>query len=89
MRIEQRIGRIDRIGQKKKIINIYNFNIIGSIDDKVHQVIGDKLSLINGSFIKSQPILENTNIDISNLFCSNKPMFFITNQNRFSDILYR
>ena len=67
MRIEQRIGRIDRIGQKKKIINIYNFNIIGSIDDKVHQVIGDKLSLIDGSFIKSQPILENTNIDISNL----------------------
>ena len=67
MRIEQRIGRIDRIGQKKEIINIYNFNIIGSIDDKVFQVIGDKLSLINGSFIQNQPILDNVENNYSDL----------------------
>ena len=59
MRIEQRIGRIDRIGQKKKSIDIYNFNVKGSIDDKVFEVIRNKLALVNDSFIEIQSIVKN------------------------------
>lgn len=35
MVVEQRIGRIDRIGQKSKIINIYNFCIKNTIEEKI------------------------------------------------------
>ncbi len=59
MRIEQRIGRIDRIGQKKKSIDIYNFNVRGSIDDKVFEVIRNKLALVNDSFIEIQSIVKD------------------------------
>ena len=58
MRIEQRIGRIDRIGQQKEEIDIYNINILGSIDEKVIQKIGDKLSIIFGSFIDIPSIID-------------------------------
>ncbi len=60
MRIEQRIGRIDRIGQKKKFIDIYNFNVRGSIDDKVFEVIRNKLALVNDSFIDIQSMVKDT-----------------------------
>ena len=60
MRIEQRIGRIDRIGQKKKFIDIYNFNVKGSIDDKVFEVIRNKLALVSDSFIEIQSMVKDT-----------------------------
>ena len=52
MKIEQRIGRIDRIGQSKKEIDIYNFVARGSIDEMVLDKIGDKLSLVSDSFAR-------------------------------------
>ncbi len=35
MRIEQRIGRLDRYGQRSEKILIYNFSMIGTIDDEI------------------------------------------------------
>lgn len=35
MRIEQRIGRLDRYGQRHEKILIYNFSIAGTIDDEI------------------------------------------------------
>jgi len=35
MRVEQRIGRLDRYGQKHEKILIYNFSMIGTIDDEI------------------------------------------------------
>jgi SNF2 family DNA or RNA helicase len=58
MKIEQRIGRIDRIGQSKSEINIHNFVAKGSIDDMVLEKIGDKLSLVSNSFAEIMPIVE-------------------------------
>ena len=57
MRVEQRIGRVDRIGQKAKTINVINFCINGTIDGLIythlyekigifHQTIGDLESII-------------------------------------------
>jgi len=60
MKIEQRIGRIDRIGQEKESVNIHNFVARGSIDEKVLQVIGGKLALVSDSFADIMPIIESS-----------------------------
>ena len=61
MKIVQRIGRIDRIGQEKAEINVHNFVALGSIDERVIQVIRDKLSLVSESFVDIMPIVETKN----------------------------
>lgn len=58
MKIEQRIGRIDRIGQEKNTVGIYNFNVLGSIDERVRTVMGDKLNLVSGTFADVPSIIE-------------------------------
>ncbi len=35
MRVEQRIGRLDRYGQRHEKILIYNFSMLGTIDDEI------------------------------------------------------
>jgi len=35
MRVEQRIGRLDRYGQRHEKILVYNFSMIGTIDDEI------------------------------------------------------
>jgi len=59
MKIEQRIGRIDRIGQEKDVIQIHNFIARGSIDEKVLEVIGTKLELVSNSFVDILPIIQS------------------------------
>ena len=49
MKIEQRIGRIDRVGQKKDNIAVVNFIVEGSIDHRILAVIQKKLALISNS----------------------------------------
>ena len=44
MRIEQRIGRIHRIGQEKEV-NVYNFCAAGSIEDYVLDVLDRKINM--------------------------------------------
>ncbi len=45
MKIEQRIGRVDRIGQKRDVL-AYNFIISETIENKVRTVLENKLSVI-------------------------------------------
>ena len=35
MRVEQRIGRLDRFGQTHEKILIYNFSVEGTIEDRI------------------------------------------------------
>ena len=57
MKIEQRIGRIDRIGQTKDRIEIVNFRVINSIDDQVLRVIFRKLNLTQRSIFATGDII--------------------------------
>ncbi len=57
MKIEQRIGRIDRIGQEKNDIHIYNLIVDGSIDERVLTVVREKLTLVSDSVLGTSPIL--------------------------------
>ena len=58
MKIEQRIGRIDRIGQAKDEIDIHNFVARGSIDEMVLAKIGVKLAIVSDTFADIMSIIE-------------------------------
>ena len=49
MRIEQRIGRIDRIGQRAPSILIWNFFHEGTIDDRVYMKLFAKLEIFKSA----------------------------------------
>jgi len=49
MRLEQRIGRIDRIGQEHDV-KIINFQLKGTVEKRVRDVIENKLNLIKEQF---------------------------------------
>ena len=58
MRLEQRIGRIDRVGQKAKEIEIHNFIVTGSVDEKVLSILNKKLKLVDQSVLSPSAIID-------------------------------
>lgn len=65
MKIEQRIGRVDRIGQKQDVY-IYNFMIGDTIENRVRTVLENKLSIIlsETGIDKLADVLDNEMADI-------------------------
>ena len=59
MVIEQRIGRIDRIGQNKQSIQIYNFIVLGSIDHHMISIMKDKLGIVSDTFANIEAMLNS------------------------------
>ncbi|CAA6820631.1 MAG: Unknown protein [uncultured Sulfurovum sp.] len=57
MRVEQRIGRIDRIGQKFYKLHIFNLCIVGSIEDRIYNRLYNKLGIFENSIGELEPIL--------------------------------
>lgn len=53
MKLEQRIGRIDRIGQEKDV-KIFNFVIKGTIEERVRSILEQKLEIIKNQFGEDQ-----------------------------------
>lgn len=49
-KIEQRIGRIDRIGQKNDSINIINFIAVDTIEERIFKLMSDKKNLSDNLF---------------------------------------
>ena len=45
MRLEQRIGRIQRLGQKKSKVTVINLVVEDSVEDRVLEVLTDKLAM--------------------------------------------
>lgn len=65
MRIEQRIGRVDRIGQKKDV-QAFNFTLAETVENHVREVLEDKLRVILGDLgvDKLGDILDSSATDI-------------------------
>jgi SNF2 family DNA or RNA helicase len=59
MRVEQRIGRIDRIGQKFDKLHIFNLCIQGSIEDRIFNRLYEKLNIFESTLGELEPILGN------------------------------
>jgi len=49
MRVEQRIGRIDRIGQRANRITIVNFNMLDTIDGRIYQHLYRKIDIFRNT----------------------------------------
>jgi superfamily II DNA or RNA helicase len=57
MEIEQRIGRIDRIGQKSEVLNIYNLWMSDTIDDEIVMRLYKRIALFESSIGLLEPIM--------------------------------
>ncbi len=57
MVIEQRIGRIDRIGQKSELINIFNFVYAGTIEEQIYKRLYERIGLFQDSLGNLDEIL--------------------------------
>jgi superfamily II DNA or RNA helicase len=57
MRVEQRIGRIDRLGQKFEQIQILNLHYSDTVETDVYKVLKERIGLFTNVVGKLQPIL--------------------------------
>ncbi len=71
MKLEQRIGRLDRIGQTQDIY-IYNFFIKDSIESQILEAISDRIILFEESVGSLEPILEKVEQNIKNLVLADR-----------------
>jgi ERCC4-related helicase len=57
MRVEQRIGRIDRLGQRHPVIRIINLHYEGTVETDVYRALRDRIGLFESLVGRLQPIL--------------------------------
>lgn len=58
MVVEQRIGRIDRFGQKSPIVNIYNFVVAESIQEEIYMRLLERIGIFRGTIGDMEAILD-------------------------------
>ena len=64
-RLEQRKGRIQRIGQARDVIRVLNLRYKDSVEDKVHQALSDRLEQIHNLFGQIPDVLKNVWIEVA------------------------
>jgi len=69
MKVEQRIGRLDRIGQTKNVL-IYNFALSGTIEARVLAVLEHRIRLFTEFVGGLEPILGNVERDLIRILMS-------------------
>jgi superfamily II DNA/RNA helicase len=64
-RLEQRKGRIQRIGQLRNTVSVYNMRYKGSVEDRVHELLSNRLAAIHQIFGQIPDVLEDIWIEIA------------------------
>jgi hypothetical protein len=64
-RLEQRKGRIQRIGQLHEMVFVYNMRYLGSVEDRVHQLLSSRLQEIYSLFGQIPDVLEDVWIEVA------------------------
>ncbi|MGA2977063.1 MAG: phospholipase D-like domain-containing anti-phage protein [Spirochaetia bacterium] len=64
-RLEQRKGRIQRIGQPRPRVRVLNLRYRGSVEDKVHDVLAGRLEEIFKMFGQIPDVLEDMWVDVA------------------------
>ena len=70
MRIEQRIGRIDRRGQKSEVVSIYNLITLGTVDADIYDRCLSRIGVFENSIGECEEILGSIANQIEQV-CSN------------------
>ncbi|WP_083847071.1 DEAD/DEAH box helicase [Rhodococcus sp. P14] len=70
MRVEQRIGRVDRLGQVRGTVIVRNFFIEGTVEEEVYQALASRIDLFSGIVGGLQPILGAVEGAFRNVFRS-------------------
>jgi hypothetical protein len=68
MVVEQRIGRIDRVGQKSKKLNIYNLVIQDSIEEIIYDRLLDRIDIFRNTIGDLEAILDESDKDAPIMF---------------------
>lgn len=64
-RLEQRKGRIQRIGQVNDEVCLYNLRYKDSVEDRVHSLLSERFKSIHGVFGQLPDVLEDVWVDIA------------------------
>ncbi|MGH9426780.1 MAG: helicase-related protein, partial [Terriglobia bacterium] len=64
-RLEQRKGRIQRIGQIRDTVFVYNLRYKDSVEDRVHDLLSDRFENIYHLFGQLPDVLEDVWIDVA------------------------
>jgi len=64
-RLEQRKGRIQRIGQERDEVWIYNMRYRDSVEDRVHQLLANRLENIKDLFGQIPDTLEDVWVEVA------------------------
>jgi hypothetical protein len=64
-RLEQRKGRIQRIGQLRDTVCVYNMRYRDSVEDRVHELLSVRLAGIYTLFGQLPDVLEDVWIDVA------------------------
>jgi len=67
MKLEQRIGRVDRIGQESREIYIYNFYMEGTVETDVVYALIKRINLFEESIGILEPIIGKVEKDLKNV----------------------
>lgn len=72
MKVEQRIGRIDRLGQKYPTIRIHNLHYANTVEADVYQALQERIEVFQDVVGRLQPILSRLPNQISRLILQRK-----------------
>ena len=64
-RLEQRKGRIQRIGQVRSEVDVYNLRYAGSVEDRVHELLSERLENISRLFGQLPDTLEDVWVQVA------------------------
>ncbi len=64
-RLEQRKGRIQRIGQLRDTVKVYNMRYKDSVEDRVHELLSERLNDIFNLFGQLPDVLEDVWVNIA------------------------
>jgi hypothetical protein len=67
MRVEQRIGRLDRIGQSQ-VVQVFNFWVKGTIEERVLNVLERRINIFEETIGGLDPILGDAERDLRKIF---------------------
>jgi hypothetical protein len=68
MRVEQRIGRIDRLGQQRDIVHVRSYFIPLTVERSVYKALARRIDVFSGLLGNLQPILGATERAVQSVF---------------------